>query len=37
LRPAAGLGILREMTLNRPPGGTIRTVRFWYRWSPPAA
>jgi hypothetical protein len=37
LRAAAGGGILRPMTQARPPGGTTRTARFWYRWFAPAA
>ena len=37
LRPAFGVGILEGMMQTRPPRGTLRTVRFWYRWFPPAA
>jgi hypothetical protein len=37
LRGAARRGMLLGMTLFRPPVGTIRTARFWYRWFKPAA
>jgi hypothetical protein len=37
LRQGAAGGILRAMAQALPPGGPIRTARFWYRWSEPAA